>query len=380
VKVLHLGRFYTSHFGGIERHVALLLQELGRSIHVDNLVATEKSAPRTIVKENYRIITTPSLGMLARTAISPAMLLTAKQLHQVENYDIIHLHFPDPLSHLIAYCLPKQVKKVITWHSDIIKQKKLLKFYKPFLQHILNQCDAIIAATPRHFAEETQLAQLLNHQRTHVIPFGIDYQPFTQPAAAIAGQAIKQQYPRKKIIFAIGRHVYYKGFSYLLKAMQQIPEAVLLLGGSGPLTPELQALAKELHLQKQVIFLGRIAEEDLPAYYHAADIFCMPSVEPSEAFGLVQLEAMACKKPIVCCELNNGVTYVNQHGITGLVVPPKDIDALAGALLSLCQNEALGHQLGQAGYQRAMTEFTLDRMRQKTLDVYQQVLKEDFLN
>jgi rhamnosyl/mannosyltransferase len=130
-------------------------------------------------------------------------------------------------------------------------------------------------------------------------------------------------------------------------------------------------------LDDRVQFAGRIPDEDLPAYYHAADIFCLPSVEPSEAFGLVQVEAMACRKPVVSCELGNGVSYVNQHNVTGLVVPPRDPSALAGAVNRLLGDVELRNTMGRAGRARGKREFTQEAMCAEMLAVYRQLLKGD---
>lgn len=166
----------------------------------------------------------------------------------------------------------------------------------------------------------------------------------------------------------------HKGFEFLVRAMRGVrDDAVLVLGGTGPLSGPLQELAATLGLGERVIFTGRIAEEALPAYYHAADIYCLPSVEPSEAFGLVQVEAMACRKPVISCELGNGVSYVNRDGVTGLVVPPRDPRALADALNRLLEDGALRKKMGDAGHARAKSEFTLDRMWDGMLDVYRTV-------
>jgi glycosyltransferase involved in cell wall biosynthesis len=146
------------------------------------------------------------------------------------------------------------------------------------------------------------------------------------------------------------------------------------LGEQDPLKQSLKQLAITLGVSDRVIFTGRIPDEMLPAYYHAADVYCLPSVEPSEAFGLVQLEAMACRKPVVTCELGNGVSYVNRHGITGLVVPPRDPAALAAAINGLLENEALRHKMGEAAYIRARSEFTPERMRDGMQAVYRAVM------
>src|SRR5258708_6804006 len=152
------------------------------------------------------------------------------------------------------------------------------------------------------------------------------------------------------------------------------PGVKLLLGGQGPLTPELERSGGDAGVGDRVVFLGRIAEAELPAYYHACDVFCLPSVEPAEGFGIVQIEAMACGKPVVCCELHNGVTWVNRDGVTGLVVPPADSKALAAALARLGGDAALRARLGEQGRARALAEFTTEAMCRGTLRVYQQVL------
>ena len=168
--------------------------------------------------------------------------------------------------------------------------------------------------------------------------------------------------------------MYYKGYEFLIRALPLVPEAGLVLGGRGPLTESLMGLARSLGVQERIEFTGRIAERDLPFYYHACDVFCLPSVEQSEAFGIVQLEAMACGKPVLCCELNNGVTWVNQDRVTGLVVPPADPVALAGALKRLVTDTELRQRLGGQGRQRAGREFTVEAMVRGTLSVYRTVL------
>ena len=210
----------------------------------------------------------------------------------------------------------------------------------------------------------------------HVVPYGIDLAGFERTDQTMQGtQRLREKYRGKKILFALGRHVYYKGFDYLIQAMQKVADdAILLLGGCGPKTSELKQLAHQFGVTEKVVFLGRIPDEELPHYYHGCEIFCMPSVEPSEAFGLVQLEAMACGKPIVCCELNNGVTYVTRSDKTGLVVPPRNPEALARAINILLADEQKRMAFGNEAYERVCQEFTLQRMTEGTLAVYKTVL------
>lgn len=376
MRVLHFGRFYDSNFGGLERHVDLLLMGLASRITVDNLVSHDRYAYDMISKDGYRIYRVPTIGRLAGTALSPTMPLWARRLYKRQHYDIVHLHFPDPTAHLVSRFLPREVKLVITWHSDIIRQKRLLRLYRPFLGRIMDRADAVIVPTPQHISSSTELRRMRHPERVRVVPFGIDYSRFEQAATRVSEiVALKEKAGAGNcVLFALGRHVYYKGFEYLIRAMLDVPNAVLWVGGTGPLTESLKALARSLNLADKVKFLGRVADEDLPLYYHACDIFCMPSIEPAEAFGLVQIEAMACGKPVICCELGNGVNYVNPNGGTGITVPPRDVRALAGAINDLVKSEERRRQLGLAGFSRVRQEFSIERMVEGTLDVYRSLL------
>jgi len=345
-------------------------------MQVANVVANENCSNEVVHRGGYDIHKVASIATVAGTSLCPSMPFYVRKLYERERYDIIHLHFPDPMSHLAYAFLPRKPKLVISWHSDIIRQKKLLTLYQPFLNHIVARADAIIAATPRHFSSSTQMHACQDPLRRHVVPYGVDLCRFEKNEQTMQGSAcLKKKYPGKKIVFALGRHVYYKGYEYLIRAMQQVAEdAILLLGGCGPKTSELQHLANTLGLTDKVVFLGRIPDEELPHYYYACEFFCMPSVEPSEAFGLVQLEAMACEKPIVCCELNNGVTYVNHSAKTGLVVPPRNPEALAQAINELLSNEQKRIAYGKEAYARVSQEFTLKQMTEGTLEVYRSLL------
>jgi rhamnosyl/mannosyltransferase len=293
------------------------------------------------------------------------------KLHRARPFDLVHLHFPDPMAHVSSLMLPRDLPVVITWHSDIVRQERLLKLYRPLQDAMLRRAAAIIAPTPSHFASSIELARLSLSNRFRTVPFGVDVPPFARrhPMAA----EIRARYP-EALVFALGRHVYYKGFEYLIDAMEATPGARLLLGGTGPLSDSLRQRAAAGRAADRITFLGRIPDADLPAYYQACDVFCMPSVERSEAFGIVQIEAMAAGKPVVCCELGNGVTYVNRHGATGLVVPPRDAPALAGALRTLIDDRALCARLGAQGRARVDAEFSMEALRRGTLLVYQEAL------
>lgn len=372
IRVITFGRFADENFGGVERYVFELARGLQREVHITNIVARRGGAP-DLPLAGSTVYATTWLS-LAGTPVCPTMPLHALRLHRARRFDLVHVQFPaDPMAHLAAELMPRALPRVISWHSDIVRQKGLLRLYRPSLDRLVRSADAIIAATPAHLRASTQLSAVRSPERLHVVPYGFDLARFAaRPALA---DELRARHPGRLVIFALGRHVYYKGFEFLIRALRELPDARLILGGQGPLTAELARIAGEAGVAARVSFAGRIPEAALPAYYHACDVFCMPSLEPAEAFGIVQIEAMASGKPVVCCELGNGVTWVNQHGVTGLVVPPADSAALAAAISRLGDDPALRHKLGGQARDRALREFTTEAMARGTLAVYRQVLQ-----
>ena len=374
MRVLQFGRFWNEQYGGVERHVALLGKGLAaQGIDVVNLVANVGLPSRDETAARYQLIQAWSFGMAFGTALSPALVLKALALHRQEPFDLFHLHFPDPLSHLTSMMLPRNVPRVITWHSEIVRQKRLLALYKPFLRRITRQADALVAATQSHFDASTQIPKDIPANRRHVIPYGLDYEPLAlSPRTTALRDNLRARAHGRGLVFALGRHVYYKGFDVLIEAMQHT-RAFLILGGDGSLRPQLEQQAAAMGVSDRVFFSGRIPEEDLAAYFNACDVFCLPSVEPSEAFGLVQLEAMACGKPVVCTQLNNGVNVVNVHGKTGFAVPVRDPVALGLCLARLLQDDALRQKLGKQALAHTRS-YSVPAMTASHLKLYQDLL------
>jgi glycosyltransferase involved in cell wall biosynthesis len=371
--VLTFGRYADENFGGLERYVFELAHALKGEAHFSNIVA-RRGPPGDMVNGSETVYARP-IAHLGGTPICPSMPLHALRLHRASSFDIVHLQFPaDPMAHLAAVALPPSVKLVITWHSDIVRQRTLLRLYGPFLERLLRSADAIILPTPAHYTSSRQLPGWAPREKMHVVPFGRDYTGFMQrPALA---DELRRRHGGRFLIFALGRHVYYKGFDFLIRAMRELSDATLIIGGNGPLTESLAALAQAEGVRDRVELVGRIPEADLPAYYHACDVFCMPSDSRAEGFGFVQIEAMACGRPVVCCELNNGVTWVNRNEETGVVVSPADTAALASALKRLQADADLRGRLGRHGRERALTGFSIEAMARGTLEVYRKVLAQ----
>lgn len=374
LKVLCFGRFYDDVPGGMQRHVEHLFMSLEGRVDFVHLVPSRDRSGARFTLHGAPVVRTPSLNLDGSLALSPGLMLEARRLHRQYGFDVVHLHFPDPMSHLASLLLPRSVKRVITWHADVTRQKTLMTFYRPFLRHALATSDAIVVPTPAHVTSSAELSLLGEAAPIHVIPFGFDLERFIQPASLAA--TIRARYPGK-LIFALGRHVYYKGFDVLIDAMPSVDAgAQLLIGGIGPQTDELKARAHARGVSDRVHFLGLLDEDELPGYYQACDLFCLPATSKAEAFGIVQVEAMASGKPVVSSDLNNGVSYVNVNGKTGLVVPPGDAKSLATALNTLLADDATRIRMGREARERVIEEFSLKNMGNRTLALYEQVCSQ----
>jgi rhamnosyl/mannosyltransferase len=373
MKILCFGRFYDKIPGGMQRHVEHLFQALKDQVDYVHLVPSRDRHSAKFSLHGFPVVRTASLNFDGSVAISPGLIVAARQLHREQPFDLIHLHFPDPMSHLASMALPASIPRIISWHADITRQKKLLKIYRPLLNTAVNNAAAIIVATPNHISSSEQLRNISNPGKVHVIPYGFNLGRYLE--AAPGADAIKDRFPGK-VIFTLGRHVYYKGIDVLIQAMTLIdPDVTLLIGGTGPLTQEWQELVDRCGLNSRVRFLGMVDETELPAYYRACDLFCLPATSTAEAFGIVQVEAMASARPVVSTSLPSGVSFVNRHQDTGLIVPPGDKFALAEAINTLMRDDALRERLGRQARKHALHEFSLEAMASRTLTVYENCLR-----
>ncbi|MFK3710742.1 glycosyltransferase [Leclercia adecarboxylata] len=328
MRILEISKLYPPFWGGIETvvyDISTVLNQEGYA--VDVLCVSEKNNSSKEVIDNVNVYRCANLVHLASTYISFEFIKFWQKIRN--NYDVIHIHLPNPLA-LLAFLLfkPRKDSKIIVhWHSDIVKQKYLKIPFIPLQNYLLSRCYKIIATSHVYAEASEDLQKYLN--KIEVIPIGIDEEKMVATPEAVAH--IKQRYAGKFVIFSLGRHVYYKGFEYLIEAARYLDENhIILIGGQGELTQELEAKIKEYKLQDRVKMLGRISATELPAYFNAADVFCLPSVERSEAYGVVQLEAMACGTPVISTDIpGSGVAWVNKHDVTGLVVPVKNAQALA---------------------------------------------------
>ena len=369
MKILHVYKDYYPVVGGIENHIRFICRGLLAHPGIEPTVLVTNRGRDTVVEqtEGVRVI---KAGRLTTISSAPISIELFTWIHRLDA-DVTHLHFPYPIGEL-AYLLAGHSRRmVITYHSDIVRQKYLLHVYKPFLFRLLARADRITVSSPQYIQSSPYLRPLTN--KCVVIPHGTDLSRFAKTAAVQHHvQQIRSQHAPPLILF-VGLLRYYKGLSYLIEAMLKL-DARLLVVGEGPQGAEWRELTRQLSLQEKVVFLGRVSDEELVALYHACDVFVLPAIHRSESWGAVQVEAMACGKPVVCTELGTGTSFVNLNGQTGLVVPPRDSVALASALDELLTNQVLRQEMGERARKRAASEFSYVTMAERLVQFYEEVM------
>lgn len=366
MKVLHIYKDYYPILGGIENHVGMLARgQAERGLEVTVLVTHPGRGADDTRVDGVRLIRVRRLMTTASTPLSVSLFAQVARLSP----DITHLHFPYPVGELAHLLLGRSRKTVITYHSDIVRQRTMLRFYRPLLWQVLRRADRILATSPQYIVSSPFLSRFA--AKCTVVPLGVPLGRFDQPdSSEVASLRAKSAGP---VLLFVGRLRYYKGLHYLMDALDVV-NATLWVVGSGPMETDWRAYAASLPWNERIVFWGEVSDKLLPAYYHACDVFVLPACERSEAFGAVQIEAMAAGKPVVCTELGTGTSFVNQHGVTGFVVPPRDPAALAEAINCLLSDESLRRRMGEAGRVRARAEFSEEVMVERVIEVYRTVL------
>jgi len=372
VKVLHVYKDYFPVSGGIEHHVQLLAEGLcGQGVDARVLVT---NTGRHTVCEVINGVPVTKTGRLANVSSAPLSLSFYPQLARLSrDADVVPLHFPYPPAEIGQLLLGGGRHFVLTYHSDIVRQKVLGFLYRPFLCQVLRRAEQITVSNPQYIETSRFLRSFA--QKCVVIHHGVDLSRFA-PTPQVRQRAleIRERYGDAPLVLAVGRLRHYKGIDVLIDAMKHVP-ARTLIAGEGPMGPIWRQRARDAGVTDSVTFLGHVSEEDLLVLYYAADVFAFPSTNRAETWGMVQIEAMACGLPIICTELGTGTSYVNQHGITGLVVPPNDAEALAAALRQLISDPALRKRMGEAGRRRARDQFSKELMIAQILAFYRRVIK-----
>lgn len=374
MRVTMINKYYHPHLGGIEHHMrdlAVGLAARGEDVRV--LVSNEG---RKAVVDTVDGLTVERLSrMLAysSTPVVPSMRRAIRdEATREDASDVLHVHTPYPWGEVAWLRARADLPTVLTYHSDIVRQRFLGSAYRPILERVLDRVDLIIAGSPNMVEHSELLASRADKCR--VVPYGIDVSLFDDTPETLARAQVLRAAHERPIVLFVGRLVYYKGADVLLNAMKRVDADVVLIG-RGPMEAELREFAVAHGILQRVTFVPPCDDAELAAWYHAADVFALPSVARSEAFGLVQIEAHAAGTPVVSTDLTTGVPFANLHDVTGLTVPVGDSDALARSLTRLLSDTELHARLSKGARERARRDFTIDRMAQETAAVYAEAVE-----
>lgn len=378
MRVLQLGKFYPIR-GGVEKVMWDLTKGLSeKGVSCDMLCARLKSGKTDPDDRQYQVGDTDfkfndhgsvhcvrAIAKVAGTMIAPSMIGWLASHHK--DYDIIHIHHPDPMAALALKFSCFRGKVVLHWHSDILSQKAWLTLYRPLQNWLIKRADVIIGTTPVYIGSSPWLRGCT--KKCTVVPIGID--PIIPDKSKV--EALRGRFAGKVLLLTIGRLVPYKGLSFLIDAMKVLPlEYHLIIGGGGPLEKDLKEQVAKGGLGGRITFTGFIPQEEIPAYFGACDVFILSSIMKTEAFGIVQLEAMSCGKPLVATKIpGSGVAWVNADGISGKNAEPADAESLAGAILEVSGNK---EGYGKGARERYERHFTKEKMIHSILNVYENLL------
>jgi rhamnosyl/mannosyltransferase len=367
LRVLHVGKYYPPVPGGMERVLQLLCEHERRV--TDSEVLVVNTSHRTI-RETWHGVPVTRVARLAAIG-SVGVCPTFPWELRRSRVDLHVIHEPNPLA-LVSDFVARQSGPIVVWyHSEVLRPAwKYRLMYRPFLKRVLDRAARVVVSSPNIAAHAAELQAY--RDKCVVIPFGVELARFDLAASiSTRARAIRSRHAGPLVLF-VGRLVPYKGVSVLIDALRQV-DATAFVVGAGPLDQVLREQALTAGISDRVFFSGEVDERELLALYHACDMLVLPSVTHAEAFGMVQIEAMACGKPVISTNLPSGVPWVNQHGETGLVVTPGDAAALGEAIATLAGNEPMRQRMGLAARRRVEREFTAVRMAERTVALYHEV-------
>lgn len=346
--------------GGVENVCKYLVDNMKANNDVAVVCFNEKRQDIIDTVDGVKVYRVGTKLYISRQALSISYFKILKKAIREFHPDVIHFHWanPYPAAVLLAL-LPKNVKLVVHWHMDIIKQKRLYNFVKPIERKLLQRANIVLVTSPNYRDGSLPLQPL--KKKVFIVPNAIEEDNLIKRDGDEERiEEIKGQYNYKDIIFFVGRHVLYKGLSYLIEAEKKVTsDCVFVIAGTGPLTEELKVKS----LSKRIHFIGRISNKDLRCYMYASKLFAFPSVTKNEAFGVALAEAMYCNTPAATFTIpGSGVNWVSINNETCLEAPNRDVIAYANNIDKLLTDKLLYERLQEAGHKRVKNNFLKKNM------------------
>lgn len=375
MKILHVTNYMYPNIGGIEQTSRDIINSLLNECEQKVICFNNGKKDVTDRLDGIEVTRCAAKFKISSQAISFSFKKRLKEQFKKFQPDVVIFHYPNPFqAHYLLKLLKKNslCKLVVWWHLDITKQKLLGRLFKGQSIKLLKRAEKIIATSPNYLEGSPYLSAF--KEKCIVIPSCINEKrlEITEKSIRLKDK-IRSENEGKILCFAIGRHVEYKGYEYLIKASKQLDDRfVIYLGGEGKLTPKLKQLADG---DDKIRFLGKISDEEVVAYMSACDIYCFPSITKNEAFGLALAEAMSFGKPAVTFTIEgSGVNYVSLDGITGLEVENRNSDNYAKAICTLAENEELRKNLGEAAKARVDELFLYVHFKKQLLELLYNLL------
>lgn len=373
MRILHVYKAYPPIIGGIELHVRDVARAQAARGHAVTVLcmASGRSGDRR-VEDGVTIARVGRLTSIASAPLGPGIVGAMRR----ESPDLTHLHSPWPPGELAWLAFGRR-PMVLTYHADIVRQKRLGRLWAPWQARVFGAAERIVAGSPVLAATAAPLAP--HAERVRVVPYGVDVERFDPtPERRAEAQRLRREdpwYAGRFVVAFVGRLRYYKGLDTLIQALAECPDVGLVAVGTGPMESRWRALAAQAGVEARIRWLGEVSDARLPAVLHAADAYVFPSSARSESFGIAMAEAMAAGLPVISTELGTGTSWVNAHGITGLVVPPRSPQRLASAIRELARDPVRAEALGRAAHERAKAVFSRDAMLAALEAVYAEALE-----
>lgn len=374
--ILHLGKFYPPELGGIESVTYSLANGASQRNHSVSVLCFTTGDSSSAHSGSTTVIRTSEKTSIASQPLSFQYLTTG--IHLSRTADIIHMHAPNMLAALICILAPSNVKIVVHWHSDVIGKGALFKLTRPLETALLRRADHIICTSDAYAKGSASIRPHIH--KSSVVPIGVAPpkldRNFDQVAAS--NSPLLRTIGTRPVVLCVGRLVPYKGYSVLIDAAKLMNEdAAIVIVGGGPLASSLRENIRAHGVEDRVILAGRLNEPSLQLLFSKAQIFCLPSVERSEAFGVVLIEAMSWGLPIVTTNIpGSGVPWVNSHLESGINVNPNEPQELASALDKLLSDETLRLRLAGGAHARFNAMFTEEQSVESVLNIYSKLLSK----
>ncbi|MGI9328484.1 MAG: glycosyltransferase [Pseudomonadales bacterium] len=367
MRILHVYRtYFPDTQGGLEetiRQICTNTQSLGVEARVLSL--SRHPLPQKVSRPEAEVIRANLTIEIASCGMSVESIGMFRE--QATWADVIHYHFPWPFGDLLHFCTPGHKPSLVTYHSDILRQRVLRALYRPLMKRFLASVDAIACTSPNYFATSDVLLDY--EKKTEIIPIGLDEQTYPQPSPELK-QAVRDKYGDSYFLF-VGVLRYYKGLHILLDALVDAPYRVIIVG-SGPTEAELKQQAKQLNLTN-VVFAGHVTDAEKVALFEQCRAVVFPSYLRTEAFGVTLLEGAMFGRPLISTEVGSGTSHVNSHETTGLVVTPGSSQELRSALDKLYFDRDLAESMGKAARNRFQKHFTGQLMGERYVKVYKRL-------